>query len=229
MFYRFAEFRYDPLGRRLFRGTKEIALRPKAKALLCLLLENEGRLLTHQEILDRAWPEVAVTDDAVRFQIAELRRALGDRRGRLLKTIPREGYRFDVSIEREELRDRLTRNRPAAASRPEFICRLILETREVVLFEGENLIGRAPDAVLWIDHTSVSRRHARIVIEDRIATLEDLGSRNGTYLREDRVERPCLLQSGDEIRVGPVRMIFRVLTRTESTESAGRGGTHEES
>ena len=50
------------------------------------------------------------------------------------------------------------------------------------LLEGENVIGRDPDAALWIDHASVSRRHARIVIGGGKATLEDLESKNGTFL-----------------------------------------------
>ena len=218
--YYFANFRYDALAGRLLRGEKEIALRPKARALLGFLLENGGRLLSHEEVLDRVWPDVVVTDDALRFQVAELRRALGDRRGRLLKTIPAEGYRFDMVIERDEsLRPRIGA-RPSP-QRSAYRCRLFLETREIALAEGESIIGREPASAIWLDDPLVSRRHARIVVANGRATLEDLASRNGTRLCGTRIGRPRRLEDGDEIRIGPVRMIFRELLGTETTKSSG--------
>ena len=69
------------------------------------------------------------------------------------------------------------------------IYRLIWGNREVALAPGENLFGRDEDAVVWIDDALVSRRHARIVIDETGAVLEDLGSKNGTYLR-GRESRP---------------------------------------
>jgi pSer/pThr/pTyr-binding forkhead associated (FHA) protein len=53
----------------------------------------------------------------------------------------------------------------------------------VSLHDGENVIGREEDAAAWIESASVSRRHARIVVSGGTATLEDLGSKNGTFLR----------------------------------------------
>jgi pSer/pThr/pTyr-binding forkhead associated (FHA) protein len=95
----------------------------------------------------------------------------------------------------------------------------VLEKREVQLLEGENVIGRDPDGALWIDHPSVSRRHARILVGDGKARLEDLGSKNGTYVGGKRLEKKTLLSDGDEIRIGPETMVFRTMspgtTRTE--------------
>jgi len=210
--YRFAEFLYDASNRSLFREGAEVALTPKTRDLLLLFLENPTRLLTRQEISDRLWPDVAVTDDALRFQVSELRKALGDRAESWIRTIPREGYRWNVAVARE---------RGPKAPDPattEISFRLVLESREIELVRGENIIGRDPEAVLWIDHTSVSRHHARIRIGQTV-TLEDLQSKNGTYLRGERMIGVRGLANGDEIRIGPVSMVFRVLSRVGSTET----------
>ena len=97
--------------------------------------------------------------------------------------------------------------------------RLIVGRREVALVPGENLLGREAGAVAWLDSASVSRRHARIVIAGETATLEDLGSRNGTRLRDREVEGPVPLADGDEIELGSVRMTFRVLNAAETEDA----------
>ncbi len=64
--------------------------------------------------------------------------------------------------------------------------RVVWGRREITLDPGDNLIGRDPDAVVWIDDDSVSRRHARISIGEEGATIEDLGSKNGTWIHGAR-------------------------------------------
>src|ERR1700704_1749589 len=78
----------------------EIALRPKTFAVLHYLVENCGRLVSKDELFAAVWPNIAVTDDALVQSIGELRRALGADGARLIRTIPRRGYRFesDVSV-----------------------------------------------------------------------------------------------------------------------------------
>ena len=68
--------------------------------------------------------------------------------------------------------------------------RLLWGDRAIPLSEGENLLGRVDGAAAWIDSPSVSRRHARIVVSGGRATLEDLGSKNGTYLRGEKLSTP---------------------------------------
>src|SRR3954467_14814109 len=77
---------------------KEIALRPKTFAVLLHLVENPNHLVSKEELFAAAWPDVAVTDDALVQSIGELRRALGDDGPRLIKTIPRRGYRLDSGV-----------------------------------------------------------------------------------------------------------------------------------
>jgi TolB-like protein/DNA-binding winged helix-turn-helix (wHTH) protein/Tfp pilus assembly protein PilF len=76
----------------------EIALRPKTFAVLLHLVENSNRLVSKGDLFAAAWPHVAVTDDALVQSIGELRRALGDDGARLIKTIPRRGYRFESQV-----------------------------------------------------------------------------------------------------------------------------------
>jgi pSer/pThr/pTyr-binding forkhead associated (FHA) protein len=76
------------------------------------------------------------------------------------------------------------------------------------------------EGIIWFESPTVSRRHARILVAGAAATLEDLGSKNGTFLGGRRLDSPSPVSDGDEIRLGRVRMTFRVLppvsTRTGS-------------
>src|SRR3954464_15552859 len=84
-------------GSLLFDGN-EIALRPKTFAALHYLADNCGRLASKDELFAAVWPNITVTDDALVQSIGELRRALGDDGPRLIKTIPRRGYRFESEV-----------------------------------------------------------------------------------------------------------------------------------
>ena len=88
-------------------------------------------------------------------------------------------------------------------------CGLCWGEQEIPLSEGENFIGRTPDAVVRISSSRVSRRHARIVVTGGRAVLEDLGSKNGTYLRGRRIHGPAELSDGDEICFGRDVVLFR--------------------
>jgi pSer/pThr/pTyr-binding forkhead associated (FHA) protein len=85
--------------------------------------------------------------------------------------------------------------------------------------EGDNLRGRGPDLLVWIDDESVSRRHARIRIRQGSAVLEDLGSKNGTYLAGRKISEPATLCDGDKIRIGPQTLTFRVFSGAGPTKS----------
>src|SRR5207248_2611927 len=82
----------------LFADGSEIVLRPKTFNLLNFLVENPGRLVSKEELFAAIWPGLAVTDDVLVQSIGELRRALGEDGPRLIKTIPRRGYRFEATV-----------------------------------------------------------------------------------------------------------------------------------
>jgi adenylate cyclase len=82
----------------LFVEGNELALRPKTFAILLYLVEHPGRLVSKDELLSAVWPNLAITDDALVQSIGELRRALGDDGPRLIRTIPRRGYRLESDV-----------------------------------------------------------------------------------------------------------------------------------
>src|SRR4051812_46480294 len=95
--------RFDRFVLDLDRGSllldgSEITLRPKTFAVLRYLVENSGRLVSKDELFAAVWPNLAVTDDALVQSIGELRRALADEGPRLIKTVPRRGYRFESAV-----------------------------------------------------------------------------------------------------------------------------------
>jgi pSer/pThr/pTyr-binding forkhead associated (FHA) protein len=73
------------------------------------------------------------------------------------------------------------------------------------------VLGREPEVAVWIDSSCVSRRHARIVVSTTGASIEDLGSKNGTFVNHARVCGVQPLSDRDEIDLGPERLVFRVL------------------
>ena len=79
-------------------------------------------------------------------------------------------------------------------------CWLISKEKTFRLAEGANTIGRDPSCAVWLDSPSVSRRHARIVVESPLkrVVLEDLESTNGCLVRGEAVHRPVELSDGDQ-------------------------------
>jgi TolB-like protein/DNA-binding winged helix-turn-helix (wHTH) protein len=99
--YRFGGFTLDlARGALLGPGGAEVPLRPKSFALLRLLVESAGRLLDRDAIMAAVWPDVTVTDDSITQCVRDVRRALGDEAGRLLRTVPRRGYLLAAEVSR---------------------------------------------------------------------------------------------------------------------------------
>lgn len=215
---RFDEFVLDTGSRQLLRGEGEIHLEPKALALLELLLAQRPNALSKWRIRDRLWGGTAVSDSSVTTLVAELRDVLGDsaRQPRYIRTAYGFGYAFCGDAENEP-----TTTRPGGGRETRF--RLFGEQGEIPLMEGENVLGRGAEAVAWIDSPLSSRRHARVLVSDGQATLEDLGSKNGTRLNGERVDSPTVLSNRDEVRVGDVVLIFRVLPGAVSTKTEAEG------
>ena len=94
--YRFADIRVDATAARVFRGERPVALEPKAFDVLKFLLENRGRLVEKQELLDAVWGDLVVTENAMTRVVAQLRKSLGDnaREALYIETVPTRGYRF---------------------------------------------------------------------------------------------------------------------------------------
>lgn len=211
---RFVDVIYDAETRQVFRKEKVRSLSPRAFRLLEILIENRPKALSKAELHERLWPGTFVSDANLANVVAEVRAALGDhaQKPRIIRTVQRFGYAFQAETKSEAPPPR--RGRLSASFR------LVLSDREVVLSPGENLLGRDDTATVWIDDTSVSRRHARIVVTDSGATLEDLDSKNGTFLKGRRLRAPAPLSDGDVLKIGPASMTFRVFDAHGSTASA---------
>jgi DNA-binding winged helix-turn-helix (wHTH) protein len=211
---RFGDCLLDSETRQIWRGRANVALSPKGLALLELLIDEAPRAISKDEIQSKLWPGTFVSEANLTNLISEIRAAIGEtaRRPRCIRTVHRFGYAFDGELTDERSN--------AASIQPVVVYRLILGRKRMALAPGENILGRHPDAQVRIDQTSVSRRHARISIRAGKATLEDLDSRNGTFLRGRRLARPTELKDGDLIGLGPISMIFRVFSDVGSTEAA---------
>jgi DNA-binding winged helix-turn-helix (wHTH) protein len=213
MALQFDEFVIDPATRRLLKHDCEVHLSPKAFDLLGLLIAHRDRAVQKAEIHEALWPETFVLETNLPGLIAEIRRGLDDSANapRYVRTVSRFGYWFIGKIREEGPGPALERARAR--------CWLIWDRRRMALSEGDNLVGRDPDAAVWIEAPGVSRRHALIRVGVPEATIEDLGSKNGTFVRGTRVTGSARLGDGDEIRLGSVVLIFRIPPPAGSTES----------
>ena len=106
-----------------------------------------------------------------------------------------------------------------SAPTPPVRFKLTSDDDEFPLAEGDNVIGRGPDADVRVDDPEVSRRHATIKVEGDVAILQDLGSKNGTFLRGERVVEPARLANADEIRIGISVATFRFVAIDDRTKT----------
>ena len=203
---RFLEFILDTDTRQLLSDGTEVRLSPKAFDLLCVLVARRPNVVEKEELLRQVWPTTFVTEANLNVLIGEVRRAISDnaQSPRFIRTVHGLGYAFcgtaaDIDVASSPERAEQTR------------CWLVGSSRNFVLLEGDNIIGRDPSCTVWLDDPDVSRRHARIRIDTarRRAVLEDLGSTNGTSIGRSNVKAPTPLADGDVIRVGPVQLKFR--------------------
>jgi DNA-binding winged helix-turn-helix (wHTH) protein len=194
---RFGECVLDTDRRELTRAERPVALSPKAFRLLEVLAERRPNAVAQSDLRRLLWPDALAGGTRLARLAGEVRAAIGDTGGeeRVLRTVHRFGYAFVA-----EAMDEAPPGRAA--------CALQMGAQQVPLAAGENLIGRGASALVSVASSRVSRRHARILVAEGRATLEDLGSKNGTYLGSRRVREPIELKDGDHITIGPVVLVF---------------------
>jgi len=211
----FGDCVFDSELRLLLRGGAPVHLTPKGLRLLELLLEKRPRPVSKQEIRDAVWPSTAVAEGSLANLVFEVRTALGDdpREPACVRTVHGFGYAFCGAAEAA----------PGAETRAGGVVltshRLVAAGGEFDLDEGENLIGRDSDCTVRIRSTTVSRHHARILVRGDQVLVEDLGSKNGTFLSGARVERPTPLKDGDALQIGSIRAIYRSLRPESATDT----------
>jgi DNA-binding winged helix-turn-helix (wHTH) protein len=210
----FGECVFDPERRELTRQGAVVHTGPKLLRLLELLLENRPRALTKDDIHKSLWAGTFVSDATLTSLIAELRAAIGDdaRAPRLVRTIHGYGYAFCGDVGPGP-------NRVTPESDRRSCYRIVLGDREIALSVGNHVLGRSPDAAVFVDDAGVSRQHARIVIGEQGTTVEDMGSKNGTMLNGSVIEGRTPLVDGDVIVLGATALKFRAYQTTGSTET----------
>lgn len=208
------EWLVQPSLNRIARGDTSVRLRPRVMDLLAFLAANVGSVVAKETLLHEVWAKQFMAESVLSRTIAELRSALGDdaKTPRFIENVPKRGYRLIAPVDRCSA--------VVKGEDDEVCCVLIHGDRRIPLGKGEHLIGRAPDVAVVVDASEVSRHHARIVVGEDQVTIEDLGSKNGTSVGGQRLVAPRALQSGDEIRIGPVLLRFCLPRRMQSTRTS---------
>jgi DNA-binding winged helix-turn-helix (wHTH) protein len=209
---RFGNNELDCASRQVWHDGREVRLSTKAFDLLTLLAERRPGAVRKSEIKDRLWPETFVSETNLPTLIAEIRDALGDdaRQGLFVRTVHGFGYAFSAEALVMSTDDAAGDSAPAW---------LVGPTARITLARGENVLGREGDDVVELHSPTVSRRHARVTLSPDRATLEDLGSKNGTYVNESRVTSPVLISDGDVVRVGSLVFTIRFARPGMSTQT----------
>ena len=210
----FDSFRLDTSNECLWNSGVQIALPPKPFAILRYLVENPGRLITHDELLDALWPETYVQPQVLRTYMLELRKVLGDDAGspRFIQTVPKRGYSFVAAVvEGAEARSAVslrtsipnaiaTPASPAIVDRDAEMCRLraLFELaaagqRQVVFIAGGTGIGKTAllDAFL-LDAESLAP-----AIIGRGQCVEAIGRKEEYYAVMEALSQLCASPDGE--------------------------------
>lgn len=209
MTVKFDPYELDIDRRLLMRNGEAIHLSPKALQLLHILVDRAPKALSKEELHNLIWPDTYVSETNLAGLISELRTALDDR-GRehhYVRTVHGFGYAFVAPI-------------AAAAPLMPRRFRVIVQGREVPLVAGANIIGRSPEATVFVQDDSVSREHARIIVDPSSARIEDLGSKNGTFVNGKAATSPIELRNRDVITTGTVALTFVDAGEPQSTVTA---------
>ena len=209
---RFGLFTIDDRTRQLLKGDRPVALSPKAFELLITLASRQPNVMSKAELHEQLWPKTFVSEANLSNLVAEVRDALGDRARspRFIRTAYGFGYAFCSETT-------VVDNEPARSARPR--CWLEWGRRRFPLSSGSYVVGRDADVEIRLDSSTVSRRHARIIVSAEHMTLEDFGSKNGTYRGTERVSGPVPLADGDAIRIGSLLVTFHVRAPGGSTDT----------
>jgi hypothetical protein len=141
-----------------------------------------------------------VSETSLAALVTQLRKALGDTPdgGRVIRTLHRVGYAF--------IGDAVVAGHAPVTAAP--VCRLIWRRESIEVPAGDSVIGRDRGCAVQIDADSVSRHHARLNVTGREVSIEDLGSKNGTWVAGERIhgtvpltDGTCFLLGSETVRV----------------------------
>lgn len=209
----FEQFCLDTDRKELLRGGAPVHLTPLAFRLFELLIRERPRALSKRELLDQVWGGNIVEESNLKALILEIRSALEERGGSpgVIRTVYGFGYAFAGTADER-----------AVPEGPPGLLLVRWHGRELMLAEGSYLIGRRTDCSVTIDHPSVSRVHARLQVSRAGTTMEDLHSKNGTFVGGARISATVELLPRCRIRVGEVDVeLLRLDAGADSTLTVG--------
>jgi DNA-binding winged helix-turn-helix (wHTH) protein len=208
MLLKFGDCVLDLRARQLVRGERVVPLEPKMYELLEALIKRRPAVVTNNDLDELLWPQVYVARTSLTRLVSELRAVLGDtpRDSHIIRTAYKTGYAFCANVTCT----------PPTDAQPATI-ELVWRKQVLPLTDGEHIAGRDVECSLVIDATTVSRRHARITVISGSATIEDLGSTNGTHVNGMRISTPTRLALGDEAALGTEVLQVRVRNRSAPT------------
>ena len=189
----FGRISVDASARTIAVAARPVHLTRKAFDLLLLLLEHRATAVSKDAIYARLWPDTFVAESSLQTLVHEIRQVIDDggTSTSWIRTVHGIGYSFAGDVHATPGTSASVRpQRPAAW--------LFRESMRLALYEGENVLVGGLDDMIEVDLPTISRRHARITIGEA-STLEDLDSKNGTWLKGERVIEPALLEDGDEV------------------------------
>lgn len=201
------------VGARLVRREGiELQLAPKAFELLVILVKNRPNAVPHEQLHAALWPGVHVSETSLAALVTQLRKALDDRSddGRVIRTLHRVGYAF--------VGDGIVTGHPPAVGGPPW--RVIWHGESIDVPAGESVIGRDRGCAVQIDAESVSRHHARLRVDGAELSIEDLGSKNGTWVAGERILGAASLNDGINVRLGSETVRFEIVTGERPTKTA---------
>jgi len=207
----FGSWEVDTDRRLLTQGGAPASLSPKAFDLLVVLVQHHEKAFSKAELHQVLWPDTFVSDGSLTILVAEIRNVLNDdaEQPQFIRTVRRFGYGFCAPVTKQDAPPS-----PLSSGGGWWV---VWGNRSIAIGRTESVLGRSLDADIRFDVPGVSRRHARIVVDGAHVALEDLGSQNGTYLRGERITGRATLTDGDEVRLGPVSIVFRQASADSST------------
>src|SRR5262245_11970142 len=191
---------FDAESRQLQRGGVDVHVSTKAFDLLKLLIEARPRVLSKADLQEALWPGIFVSEANLFTLVSELRAALDEdaRRPLFVRTVHGVGYAFGSGA--IEVDWAAVGVAPAGA--------LVCENRQFLSAERLPVVGADPGPAVTLDSTTVSRHHARFHVTAASATVEDLDSKDGTFVNDLRVVARVAVVDGDRIRMGSVLTTF---------------------
>jgi DNA-binding winged helix-turn-helix (wHTH) protein len=201
------------VGARLVRREDiDIPLAPKAFELLLILVRNQPNAVSHEQLHAALWPGVHVSETSLAALITQLRKALGDTSdgGHVIRTLHRVGYAF--------IGEATVAAHAACVAVP--ACRVMWRGQSFAVPPGESVIGRDRACAIHIDADSISRHHARLHVSESDVSIQDLGSKNGTWVEGGRIAGVVPLTGGMCFRLGSETVRLELTSDERPTKTA---------